>query len=200
MTTYLILAVEDELSASVMQRLIQETGRDFAIYQTINARGYGKLKSGMKRFKNACRALPHVILTDLDQYACPPELLKDWKALRLPQNLLLRIAVREVESWLLADRKGISDFLSVASNMVPQQPENDADPKRTLINLARKSRKRHLAAELVPERGSCAPIGALYNVRLSEYVGSRWNVQHARTAAPSLDRAFTRLTSFMPEV
>jgi hypothetical protein len=199
MTVHLLVAVEDELSAAVMKRLIQETGRDFSIHQTMNARGYGKLKSGMTKYKTACYALPHVILTDLDQYPCPPELLRDWNALALPPGLLLRIAVREVEAWLLADCDGISNFLSVARNKIPQNPETEVDPKRTLINLARKSRKRRLATEIAPEAGSSASIGPFYNVHLSEYVRAIWDVNRAREAAPSLERAFSRLASFMPE-
>jgi hypothetical protein len=198
MTVYLQVAVEDELSAAVMQRLIMETGRDFSIYQIMNARGFGKLKSSMEKFKNASYAVPHVVLTDLDKYPCAIELLKDWDATNLPPSLLLRIAVKEVEAWLLADRVGIASFLSVAKNKIPQHPEAIADPKQTLINLARKSRKSRLAEELTPEVGSSAPYGPFYNLRLSEFAMSDWDVDIAKTVAPSLDRALSRLTSFMP--
>lgn len=194
---YLLVAVEDELSAAVMRKLIQATGRNFVISRIMNARGYGRLKADMGKFKTASHVLPHVVLTDLDQYPCPPALLADWKALALPPRLLLRIAVREVEAWLLADREGIAAFLSVAKGKVPQNPEAEADPKRTLINLARRSRKKRLALELIPETGSSASIGPFYNARLSEFVNSSWDVERARTVSPSLDRALCRLTSFM---
>lgn len=193
----LLVAVEDELSAAVVHRLIQTTGRKFVISRTINARGNGRLKVDMGKFKSASHVLPHVVLTDLDQYPCPPALLEDWKATALPPRLLLRIAVREVEAWLLADREGIANFLSVAKNKVPQDPEAEADPKRTLINLARKSRRQRLAIEMVPETGSSAPIGPLYNARLSEFVNTHWDVESARAVSPSLDRALSRLASFM---
>ncbi len=193
----LLLAVEDELSAAVMCKHVQATGRGFVITRIMNARGCGQLKAGMEKFRTACHVLPHVVLTDLDQYLCPPALIAAWKAKALPPQLLLRIAVREVEAWLLADRDGIANFLSVAKNKVPQNPEAEVDPKRTLINLARKSRKRRLSIELVPETGSSASIGPLYNVRLSGFVTTNWDVERARTASPSLDRALTRLASFM---
>lgn len=193
----LLLAVEDELSAAVMCKLVQATGRGFVITRIMNARGCGQLKAGMEKFRTACHVLPHVVLTDLDQYPCPPALIAAWKAKALPPQMLLRIAVREVEAWLLADRDGIANFLSVAKNKVPQDPEAEADPKRTLINLARKSRKRRLSIELVPETGSSASIGPLYNARLSEFVDTAWDVDRARTVAPSLDRTLSRLASFM---
>jgi hypothetical protein len=198
MTEYnLLVAVEDELSAAVMCKLIQATGRNFVISRIMNARGYGRLKADMSKFRTACHVLPHVVLTDLDQYPCPPALLRDWKAQSLPPQLLIRVAVREVEAWLLADRNGIANFLSVAKNKVPQYPEAEADPKRTLINLARKSRRQRLAMELVPETGSSASIGPLYNARLSEFVTNSWDVECARMASPSLDRTLSRLASFM---
>lgn len=193
----LLLAAEDDLSVAVMRRLIKASGRDFLIARTINARGYGRLKADMGKYQTASHVLPHVILTDLDRYPCPPALLEDWGVTTLPSRMLFRVAVREVEAWLLADREGIAGFLSVAKNKVPQDPEAEADPKRTLINLARKSRKRRLAAEIVPEIGSSAPIGPLYNARLSEFVSAFWNVETARTSSPSLDRALNRLSLFM---
>ena len=196
---FIVVAVEDELSGVVMRRLIAASGRNFAIDRLINTRGNGQLKSGMKKFKSASHALPHVILTDLDNYTCPLALLKNWKAVHLPPRLLFRIAVREVESWLLADREGIAEFLHVAVAKVPRNPETEADPKRSLINLARRSRKRRLAEELVPSIGSSATIGPLYNARLSEFVNSAWDIDRAKVLADSLSRTISRLAVFLPQ-
>lgn len=193
----LMVVVEDELSAAVMRRLVQASGRDFVIARVFQPKGFGQIKAGIGTFKKASYTLPHVILTDLDRYPCPPALLTDWNAIRLPTTMLLRIAVREVEAWLLADREGIADFLGVPAGKVPSFPESESDPKRCLINLARRSRKRRLAAELVPESGARTPIGPLYNQRLSSFAELEWDVDRARHSAPSLDRAITRLSDFM---
>lgn len=192
----LVIAVEDELSGAVMEKLIAFLGRSFAI-RVVNARGYGTLKKGMNKFREASRVLPHIVLTDLDRYPCPPVLLDDWGARQLPANLLFRIAVREVEAWLLADRVGIAEFLDIDLQKVPQAPETEGDPKRTLINLARKSRKRRLSREIVPATGSAATIGPFYNPHFINFVNTRWNIVQARRYAPSLDRALLRLTSFL---
>jgi hypothetical protein len=193
----LMVAVEDALSLSVMRRVVLASRRNFVISRVFQSRGFGQIKAGIPKFKNASRVLPHVILTDLDQYPCPPVLLEDWGATHLPANMLLRIAVREVEAWLLADREGIADFLGVPANKVPQYPEAEDDPKRCLINLARRSRKRRLASELIPEDGARTPIGPLYNQRLSAFVDDTWDVDRARQSAPSLDRALSRLATFV---
>lgn len=192
----IVVAVEDELSGEVMRRLIAASGRNFAIDRLINTRGNGQIKAGINKFKSACHAVPHVILTDLDKYSCPLALLQAWKAIRLPPQLLFRIAVREVESWLLADRDGIAEFLHVAVAKVPRNPESELDPKRSLINLARRSRKRRLVEELVPAQGSSASIGPLYNARLSEFVNTAWDIDRAKVLAESLSRTIDRLASF----
>lgn len=194
-----LLAVEDELSAAVMRRLIAASGRDFIIDRVFNARGYGRLKIGVDKFKSASHALPHIVLTDLDTCPCPPELLRQWHATQLPPQMLLRVVVRTIEAWLLADRGGIAEFLSVAPIKIPLVPEAEANPKQTLINLARKSRLRRLAQALVPGKGSCAQIGAQYNTLLSGFVREQWNVDLARSQAPSLDRTLTRLSTFLSD-
>jgi hypothetical protein len=195
----LLIAAEDELSCAVMQRLIEESGRPFLASRILNTRGNDQLKKNMDKFKAACRVVPHIVLTDLDRHPCPPALIKQWQANVLPSRMLFRIAVREVEAWLLADREGIAKFLDIAINKLPHEPEAEAGPKRTLINLARKSRKRRLAQELVPEAGSAARIGPLYNARMREFVGNTWNIQRACDHAPSLARAVSRLLTFLPE-
>lgn len=192
----LIIAVEDELSGAVMEKLLLVTGRSFNA-RVFNARGFGKLKHGMAKFREASRSLPHILLTDLDRYSCPPALLESWGATDLPETFLFRIAVREVEAWLMADRVGIAEFLYVDLQKVPYAPETEEDPKRTLINLARRSRRKRLSREIIPAIGSAVPIGPLYNLHMMTFVNSRWDVGRARQTAPSLDRALLRLSSFL---
>lgn len=195
----LLIAAEDELSCAVMQRLIETSGRPFLACRILNTRGNDQLKKNMVKFKAASRVVPHIVLTDLDHHPCPPVLIEQWQAKVLPPSMLFRVAVREVEAWLLADRQGLAQFLDIALNKLPHEPEAEPDPKRTLINLARKSRKRRLAQELVPETGSAARIGPLYNARMREFVRNTWNVQRACDIAPSLARTVSRLSTFLPE-
>ena len=194
---FIVVVVEDELSGVVMRRLIADSRRNFVIDRLINMRGNSQIKAGIKKFKAASHALPHVILTDLDSYSCPPALLQNWKAVHLPPQFLFRIAVREVESWLLADREGIAEFLHVAVTKVPRNPEAELNPKRSLINLARRSRKKRLAEEMAPALGSSASIGPLYNSRLSDFVNSAWNINRAKVLADSLSRTIDRLAVFL---
>lgn len=180
-----------------MRRLIAVSGKNLVIDRVFIAGGNGPLKAGVGRFIAASHALPHVVLTDLDSSPCPPALLRDWRADRLPPRVLFRVAVREVEAWLMADRSGIAEFLSVPIVKIPSNPEAEADPKQTLVGLARNSRKRRLAQELAPQAGSSNRVGPLYNARLVEFASSVWDVERARVRAPSLDRAMLRLSGFL---
>lgn len=195
----IIIAVEDELSGAVMERLIAVIGYKDT-YRVFNARGYGKLKTGMTKFREASRIFPHIVLTDLDRFPCPLTLLSNWGATQLPENLLIRIAVREVEAWLLADRRGISDFLNIDISKVPDNPETEEDPKRTLVNLARKSRFRKLSKEIIPDPNSSATIGPLYNYHFINFVNTHWDINKACQNSQSLNRAFLRISFLLSKV
>lgn len=191
------LVVEDELSEMVLRKLIEYSGREFSIHRVLRMGGFGQIKSRVQQFKNACHATPHIVLTDLDYYGCVPELLRAWGASTLPSALLFRVAIREVEAWLLADRTGIAEYLTVPLVKIPLRPEDELDPKQTLINLARRSRKKRLAEEIVPAIGSRNSIGPLYNMRMGEFVRNVWNVSRAIENSRQLDRALSRISSFM---
>ena len=193
-----VVVVEDDLSEAVMRRLIVEANQSLKIDRIINERGNQMIRVGMQeKYPSASHVIPHIILTDLDQIACAPTLINFWHANNSPSRLLFRVAVRETESWLLADRHGVAGFLAVPVARIPANPETLPDPKRVLINLARRSRKLRLAQEIVPAPGSAAPIGPFYNARLSEFVASSWNVDEARRTAPSFNRAFERVAEFL---
>jgi hypothetical protein len=100
-------------------------------------------------------------LTDLDQHGCAPEIIKGWLREQPHGNLVFRVAVREVEAWLLADRVGFAKFLDVSIDLLPQEPDEVLDPKQTLINLARRSRIRSLREALVPRERSTAVQGQI---------------------------------------
>jgi hypothetical protein len=113
-------------------------------------------------------------------------------------NLVFRVAVREIESWLPADREGFADFLGIGSDLIPLQPDQIPDPKQTLVKLARRSRRRTLRESIVPRRGSTAVQGPDYNGCLGDFVRGHWNRNAAAERSPSLDRTWTRLMAFKP--
>ena len=123
---------------------------------------------------------------------CPPSIVSGWTPNRHP-NMLLRAVVREVESWILADRRGIAKFLSIPLTSVPLSPEEEVDPKRKVIDLARNSTKREIREGFVPKPDSTAAVGSGYNPLMERFIHGEWSPAAARAAAPSLDKCMLRL-------
>jgi hypothetical protein len=112
------LATEDELSEVVLLRILARLKR-YAVGTPYRRGGYGYLKKTIHGWNRAARCVPFIVLTDLDNCECPSRLIEDWLDSPRHPNLLFRVAVREVEAWLLADRVNFSRFLVIAQESVP---------------------------------------------------------------------------------
>jgi hypothetical protein len=195
------IATEDRLSETVAVRLIAETGHSVAAKIPKDRRkhaGFGYLKTRLPHFIMSCRGgVNFLLLTDLDTRPCPPDLLGDWLGATIkPDSLLLRIAVKEVEAWVLADRPQFANWLGVAENIVPLAPEACIDPKGDLLKLAAKSKYRDLREGLLPKKDAASKVGLEYNDLLCEFVMEKWRIEEASQLAPSLERAIRSLREF----
>ena len=114
--------------------------------------------------------------------------------LTVDPNLLVRVAVLEIESWILADREEIARWLGISSGIISRAPESLEDPKRTLVQLASRSQNRALREAIAPVRVlGTNRTGPNYNETVGEFVTQHWDPETARRNAPSLDRAITRI-------
>ncbi len=194
---FITLGVEDALSESVASRLIAEYVSGAEIVSTMGLTGYDYLRQNIGKFNQIARYKgPVLVLTDLDRpESCPAELLREWTGdLRIYPSLLIRVAVLEIESWIMADRRAFTEWLGIAQSRASRRPEELPDPKRDLIEMALRSRKRDLRAGLVriyPD--GLHERGPDYNVLLGNFVAELWNPEVARSNAPSLDRAISRI-------
>lgn len=111
------LAVEDDLSEAVLRKILSTSGRPYAVGTCYLGRGFGYLRKTIHGFNNAAKGTPYLVLTDLDQAECPPNLIGAWLQVPIHANLVFRVAVREVEAWLLADRAGLARFLARLSHI-----------------------------------------------------------------------------------
>lgn len=192
--TPLILAVEDEPSAAVAHRLVRTYREDVVLTRVIVARGYGRLRVQARSYNEASRNTPFFLLTDLDRAECAPGLVEEWLAGSSREaSFLFRVAVREVEAWLLADQTGLAKFLGIDTILVPTDVEGLQDPKRTLVDLARHSSLRDLRRGLVPAEGSTAQVGPSYVDLVADFAERRWSPERARRRAASLDAAIVAL-------
>lgn len=194
------LVVEDDLSEAVLRTMLHRSGRQYAVGFCFSRSGFGYLKNKIAGFNNAAKSTPFLILTDLDKKECAPLLVQEWLPIPKHHNLLFRIAVRSVESWLLADRASLSAFLGVQKDLMPSNPDEQDDPKRFLIELTAKSRKRYLREAIIPAKGSTAKIGPDYNGTLINYTQRYWKIENAINNSPSLQSAFNAIKAFKPKL
>lgn len=192
------LAVEDPPSEAILRKILNQSGCPYSVANCLCRGGFGYLKKKISHFNKAARSIPFLILTDLDNSPCPPQMIKSWLNIPEHPNLLFRIAVREVESWILADRAAIADFLGISEKKIPYDTDSLPDPKACLIQLARKSRSRSLREDLVPPSGATSRQEPNYNNRISDFIRNHWNADTASRHSRSLRRALERLRNFKP--
>ncbi len=184
------LATEDELSEAVGVKLLSEHPVLAATPPLLlRKKGFGYLRSGMDSWRQLANHRIVIVLTDLDRLACPLILLDDWLGAgrQAPQNLLLRIAEREVESWLLADHVALGNLLGDQGRF-PVQPDTLPDPKQHLLGLAKRA-PRAVKDDLVAQKAAVARQGLGYNRRLVGWVQAEWSPDRAAARSPSLARA-----------
>lgn len=192
------LAVEDLLSEAAARRLLCVCRSPVAIGSVYGKSGFGYLRRTARSFNNAAKGTPFLLLTDLDTGECAPRLVADWLGVAPHPNFIFRVAVREVESWILADSRNLPRFLGIPQSVFPGDPDALQDPKATLIQLAAKSPRRTLKAAILPTAGTTARIGPGYNIVLSGFVRESWDPSGAAERSESLRRALSAVSEFTP--
>lgn len=187
---------EDALCCALGERLVATCLPRWALSQpSIDTRGVTRLEKAVPRYvEQATHVQPVLCIADTDR-RCAVDMLDDWLAGGGHPRFLLRLAVTESESWVLADRDAFATALSVSIKNVPRTPDAEIDPKRLLLTLARKSRQRPIREEVVSPLDPSKP-GTGYNLHLCAFVRSRWDANRAAMNSPSLERAVRRLREF----
>jgi hypothetical protein len=187
------IAVEGLVDHAVLQRLLD--AYSIPAGPAYGMKGKADLRRRLDGFNAAARQSRWLVLADLDSNSCPPSLKSSW--LPAPQpGMCFRVAVREIEAWLLADRRGISEFLRVSMATVPPDPEALSDPKGSMVALARRSRSRVLREGMVPDPMGERSTGKAYASYLIEFATRHWSHARAMERSPSLARAIASLTNY----
>jgi hypothetical protein len=186
------LATEDALSEALGLRLLDELAPRLQTPLLLRKGGFGYLRSGMAKWRQLSQRQAVVILTDLDKASCPGVLRTDWLGdSPCPENLLLRVAVREAESWLLADHEAMRQLMG-PKGMLPRNPDELPDPRQFVLQLAEKA-PRDVRLDMVRAPGAMSVQGIGYNARLTALVSNAWSPARAAERSPSLGRARIRL-------
>ena len=182
--------VEGYMESVFLPVVLRQIGRSDLKPVVNNAGGASKFWSIAKRYNDASRHKPMMGLADLEQAVCAPMLLAA-QLTHKNAGFHLRIAVRMLESWLIADRNSLAKFLKVPIAAVPTDPDAEHHAKRKLVDIARQSKRRSVRDALVPE-DSGGIVGADYVATMCEFITAHWRVDAARNNSPSLDRACQR--------
>lgn len=190
----MILAIEDSVSEVVARKLLSVIRPDLKIGVAIGNCGKSYLRNKARELNRTARSMPVFMMVDLDiRHPCPAEVLVAWLHGAPEAYMLFRVAIMEVESWILADRARFSSFLGIPLHRIPNDTDGIDNPKEFLVNIARKSRRRYIRDDLVPPVGSSTKVGPAYNLRLSAFVLAQWDPTAASASSQSLRRAIMRL-------
>ncbi|NGZ82888.1 DUF4276 family protein [Duganella aceris] len=186
------LLVEGYVDATVASRLLAHC--DHETGTTYGKQGWNYIAQKINAFDKSLGASGLLTLVDFMDTgaACPGALVQEW----LPRPAaahIFRLVVREIESWILADRRGVADFLGISIVKIPSNPEMIADPKQAMINLARGARSKALREAMVPRSGQAASEGPLYSTELARFIIDHWDPEVAQENSPSLARCIVRL-------
>lgn len=187
------LAVEDDLLSALGTKIVGRVRPDLQVSNVYLCSGSARLRSRLAAFNNACAAVPHLVLGDLDTAPCASQLIAEWtQGMHLHPSLRFRLAVREAEAWVMADRPAFANLLGIAVNRVPAYPEQLQDPKAELIRLARTSQRPNVRKALTPI--GTARQGPEHNDFLIGFLNDTWDFDRAAANAPSLRRAADSLS------
>ena len=194
------LAVEDDLSEIVLRRMLSDRPVEYAVGAVFKQSGFGYLKKQTPAFNNMAKACPVLLLTDLDKRPCAPELIAEWLKQPRHPEFLLRVAVREVEAWLLACDLLLGEYLSLRQMRLFPDPEALDDPKLELLKLAESSAKRFTREALSRrDTGGNLRQGPAYNSTLATFVDQFWKPKQAASKCQSLKRAIKALEQLESE-
>ena len=109
---------------------------------------------------------------------------------------MFRMAVKEVESWVLADQEGFSRYFEIPKQKMPQIPDQLPDPKQSLVEIIKKyCRNKNFRENIIPHPKSGALTGPGYNSTLVPFINKKWSVKRASKTSDSLNRCVKALIS-----
>lgn len=181
--------VEGQTDVPVAERLIQRVGLDPVEFMV--AEGKARLDRVLRERSLWGNVL---VLRDLDNDAeCAPTLIGELIPYEIPKGICLRIPVKSVESWLLADVEGFSQAFAVHLKSHEVKPDESDNPKRDLINQCRRSKSSTVREQMTQLSTNGLRPGPAYTLRVMEFAQTVWDPKRAAKRSPSLARALVAI-------
>lgn len=190
----ILVVGEDALCCALGERLVESCLPGWnMVTSPVNKAGITKFVPDLPRFAAFSRNSHAAVLciADTDR-GCAKQLVERWRPKHAPQEFLLRLAVTEAESWLLADRVAFSEYFDIPLNRLPVAPDEVPDPTQLILGLIAKSRRKIMRDEIVNAK-TPTRAGAGYNLHLGAFARTGWRMADAALSSPSLARAVARL-------
>lgn len=185
MKTPISLVYEDDLSGCIIRKILKD---EFQITTEYNKHGFGGIKKKIQGYNNASMYGNFFVLTDLDTSECAPLLIKNWLHNEKKPNLIFRVAEKEIESWVMADRKNFALFLGISKENIPVECDKIDKPKEFLLNLVKKSKRKYIKEDMLPKYEGDV-FGPDYTGCLSTFINDMWSLESAVQNSKSLNRA-----------
>lgn len=181
------IATEDILTEEAMTKIIASKPK-FNIRHRLGRQGCGYLTSNLPKFNAIANSHYVLLILDLDNRNSSNEYRSELEEQinNRADKFKIVIPVREIESWFLADREGLSNFLCISKDKIDRDPESLLDPKEKIINLAKQSRDSNIKKGIPPKNGAAAKVGLSYNTLLTTYIREHWNINRAIELSASL--------------
>ena len=191
-----VFVVEGDTDLPYVRKVAADAGLELTV--EVDAGGKAAIDRDLEKYQSAGRAMPWVVFRDLDADApCAGEFVRE-AGVGGSRWFRLRLAVRELESWILADAPGLSTFLRVAPKWLPERPDEEADPTRSLLAVAARA-PAAMRRRLIAAPGGATAVGPLYEATLIEFGERFWDVGRASQRSPSLRRARASLRELARE-
>jgi hypothetical protein len=149
--------------------------------------GKSNIDAALASLAQEAKARPVVVVRDLDSDAsCGPQWITQQSV--TARWLTIRIAVRSIEAWFLADRSNAAKCLRVAERIITTSPDDEPNAKLALVALARRSSSNAIKGRIVPRVGFSAVVGTGYAAWFEESCAD-WDLRAAEKHSESLRRA-----------
>lgn len=202
---------EDDATKSIILKILEFCSSEFNVIGSIPARG-GQIKSKIQEFNTLSSNTPVILLMDLDQNNCPPELKNKLIPKNKSEHFILNIAVDEAEAWLMADREGFASYFKVNINDMPESSNQKLNGPRATLEmtfpcksslyltheLVKKMRNKTFQSQLTPKPN--AVKGPEYNSCILPFIESHWNIENAMLNSDSLKRMVERIIALKTNI
>lgn len=201
----IFLAGEDDVTKACIKKIIYHCDPETVIITDLPARG-GQLKSLINQFNRLSLDNPVILLTDLDNNSCPPELIsKLFQGIVKEPDFVFNIACDEAESWLMADKENFCNYFGIPIQAIPGivnigsalRPYHELGfPVKSSFylvnNIIPLSNQDKTIKMMAPAKGSYK--GPEYNSAITPFITNHWNIENASVNSDSLRKCVSRIT------